>query len=261
MDNVVLAGMHGWRVSSGWSSSRPFYDGSPICFRLPLMFPSVSSSACDLFQAQQSQCNQPSDVQLPRSNLRRTVDGQARPSRRAGGRREKLQCWCVPTLSFLCCGLLYPFFIIVSYRPPNSFRLLTGLDFDSAYNSRGNTNPDVADALFNQRKLSLVTLKLRQIPQPVISLMKGKAIGSGLAYALAADVRIGDPTLEISIGANRMGAGGSVGTCVGSSCEFSGFDWTTARPTGHWTGILAPQNRWLVCCRRAHVDLPLDQSR
>lgn len=39
--------------------------------------------------------------------------------------------------------------------------------------------------------------------------MKGKAIGSGLAYALAADVRIGDPTLEISIGANRMGAGGA----------------------------------------------------
>jgi enoyl-CoA hydratase/carnithine racemase len=37
--------------------------------------------------------------------------------------------------------------------------------------------------------------------------MKGKAIGSGLAYALAADVRIADPTLEISIGANRMGVG------------------------------------------------------
>ncbi|KAI9028444.1 enoyl-CoA hydratase/isomerase family protein [Hyaloraphidium curvatum] len=81
-----------------------------------------------------------------------------------------------------------------------------GLDFDSVYKG----GPvDTADSYFNQRKLSLLTLKLRQIPQPIITLMKGKAIGSGLAYALAGDVRIGDPTLEISVGANRMGAGGA----------------------------------------------------
>lgn len=39
--------------------------------------------------------------------------------------------------------------------------------------------------------------------------MKGKMVGSGLAYALAADVRFGDPTLSISSGANRMGLGGA----------------------------------------------------
>lgn len=62
---------------------------------------------------------------------------------------------------------------------------------------------------YNQIKFSRVTLKLRNIPQPVIALMKGKAVGSGLAYCLAADVRIGDPTVEISVGANRMGSGGA----------------------------------------------------
>ncbi|KXS14770.1 ClpP/crotonase [Gonapodya prolifera JEL478] len=82
----------------------------------------------------------------------------------------------------------------------------SGLDFDSANKAPG---PDHKTLFFNQRKYSLLPLKFRTIPQPVISLMKGKIVGSGLAYALSADVRIADPTLSISSGANRMGLGGT----------------------------------------------------
>ncbi|KAJ3334976.1 hypothetical protein HDU93_006905 [Gonapodya sp. JEL0774] len=82
----------------------------------------------------------------------------------------------------------------------------SGLDFDSANKTPG---PDHKTLFFNQQKYSLIPLKLRNIPQAVISLMKGKMVGSGLAYALAADVRIADPTLSISSGANRMGLGGT----------------------------------------------------
>ncbi|KAI9001834.1 enoyl-CoA hydratase/isomerase [Hyaloraphidium curvatum] len=81
-----------------------------------------------------------------------------------------------------------------------------GLDFDDVNKTPG---PDHSTLFFNQRKYSLISVKLRNIPQPVISLMKGKIVGSGLAYALSADVRFGDPTLQISSGANRMGLGGA----------------------------------------------------
>jgi enoyl-CoA hydratase len=81
-----------------------------------------------------------------------------------------------------------------------------GLDFDDA-NRAGPL--DHSTIFFNQRKYSLISVKLRNIPQPVISLMKGKMVGSGLAYALSADVRFGDPSLEISSGANRMGLTGA----------------------------------------------------
>lgn len=76
--------------------------------------------------------------------------------------------------------------VVVLASDTDSQHFSAGLDFDSHYGGHDGT---IEAEFFNQIKFSRITLKFRNIPQPVIALMKGKAVGSGLAYALASGWR------------------------------------------------------------------------
>lgn len=49
-----------------------------------------------------------------------------------------------------------------------------------------------------QQRLASMAVRLREIPQPVIAALHGPAVGGGLAFALASDIRIADPTVRFS---------------------------------------------------------------
>ncbi|TPX34831.1 hypothetical protein SmJEL517_g02574 [Synchytrium microbalum] len=83
-----------------------------------------------------------------------------------------------------------------------------GLDFVAYSKPR----PGPVDSLLGQQNFSNLVLKLRRIPQAVISCNQGPTVGGGLGMTLAADVRIGTPSSRFSVGASRLGlTGGECG--------------------------------------------------
>lgn len=60
-----------------------------------------------------------------------------------------------------------------------------------------------------QKMLSEVMIKLRKIPQPVIAAVKGIAYGAGLAFALAADIRLAGESAKFCNAFINIGVSGA----------------------------------------------------
>ncbi len=63
-----------------------------------------------------------------------------------------------------------------------------------------------------RRRQNLVSLALRQLPQPVIAVLPGAAAGAGLSIALAADLRIASEKAIVMTAFSNIGASGDFGT-------------------------------------------------
>lgn len=64
-----------------------------------------------------------------------------------------------------------------------------------------------------QEAVGMLVVKLRKIPQPVISVVHGVAAGGGLSIACASDVRIGEPEARFNPAFVKLGAsGGDMGS-------------------------------------------------
>lgn len=64
-----------------------------------------------------------------------------------------------------------------------------------------------------QEAVGRLVVKLRRIPQPVISVVRGIAAGGGLSIACASDVRIGEPAARFNPAFAKLGAsGGDMGS-------------------------------------------------
>lgn len=59
-----------------------------------------------------------------------------------------------------------------------------------------------------QKAYGGITLKLRQIPQPLIAAVNGPAAGGGMAIALACDIRLCTPTTKFNNAFIKVGIGG-----------------------------------------------------
>jgi enoyl-CoA hydratase/carnithine racemase len=73
-----------------------------------------------------------------------------------------------------------------------------------------NMNENVAAALAVQRKFSEIMIKMRRIPQPIISLLHGATAGGGLALALASDIRYctSEPPTRFAVSMATVGFSG-----------------------------------------------------
>ena len=56
-----------------------------------------------------------------------------------------------------------------------------------------------------QRKLADIPIRMRHAPQPIISSIRGAAVGGGFALALASDIRLVSDTARFNVGAPRIG--------------------------------------------------------
>jgi len=56
-----------------------------------------------------------------------------------------------------------------------------------------------------QRKLADIPIRMRQAPQPIISSVRGNAIGGGFGLAMASDIRLASDTARFNVGAPRIG--------------------------------------------------------
>ncbi len=61
----------------------------------------------------------------------------------------------------------------------------------------------------SQELLADLVIQLRRIPQPVIAVIEGAAVGAGLAIACASDIRIGTESAVFSAGFSRLGLSGT----------------------------------------------------
>lgn len=73
---------------------------------------------------------------------------------------------------------------------------------------------DVHEIYEFQHEMSEVILSMRRAPQPIIAAIKGYAVGGGFSLAIAADIRIADPTAKfmasyINIGLTAADMGSS----------------------------------------------------
>ncbi len=64
-----------------------------------------------------------------------------------------------------------------------------------------------------QKRLARLVLKLRAIPQPVICLIHGAAVGLGFSLALASDIRIGSKDARFCAAFINIGLGGADMAC------------------------------------------------
>ena len=76
-----------------------------------------------------------------------------------------------------------------------------GLDLKE---SRGPAR-STGESLTGQRTISEIVIAMRRCPQPIIALIDGAAAGGGFALALAADVRVGTPSLKMNAAFIRIG--------------------------------------------------------
>ena len=64
-----------------------------------------------------------------------------------------------------------------------------------------------------QQRVGALSVRMREIPQPVIAAVRGPAAGAGLSLAAAADIRIADQTARFNAAMVTIGAsGGDLGT-------------------------------------------------
>jgi len=91
-----------------------------------------------------------------------------------------------------------------------------GKSFCSGLDIKANANRQAEDQSISrnvalQEVYSGLVLQIRRLPQPVICLLQGAAVGAGLGLALACDIRLGAPSLTCLVGAVKIGL--SAGEC------------------------------------------------
>jgi len=89
--------------------------------------------------------------------------------------------------------------------PPEGTRVIViyseGPDFCAGYDLREAAEGDAESLIAHESNFA----PLRRSQVPIIAALQGNVIGGGLELALAADVRIASPEMQMSIPANRLG--------------------------------------------------------
>lgn len=83
-----------------------------------------------------------------------------------------------------------------------------GLDLKALGGLSGSGEDRVTSGMRFQERISSLVPKMRSLPQPVIAAVNGPATGGGLAFALAADVRIAARTATFAVSFVRVGLSG-----------------------------------------------------
>ncbi len=73
-----------------------------------------------------------------------------------------------------------------------------------------------------QERVARLTLRMREIPQPIIAAVHGSAAGGGMSFAAAADIRVADSTARFNAAFIR----------IGLSAGDLGLSWTLPRLIG-----------------------------
>ncbi|HEX7872331.1 MAG TPA: enoyl-CoA hydratase/isomerase family protein [Sphingobium sp.] len=79
-----------------------------------------------------------------------------------------------------------------------------GLDLNSTIVE----NANVTDILEGQRSIARIFMKMRRIPQVIVSLVHGPACGGGFAMALASDIRLAGESARMNAAFIRLGLSG-----------------------------------------------------
>lgn len=88
----------------------------------------------------------------------------------------------------------------------------SGLDLKAAANLEGGFCKDgvTPEAIYNsQNRFSRIIRAMRECPQPIIAAVHGHAMGAGLSYALASDIRIASPDAVFCAQYINIGTGGA----------------------------------------------------
>jgi enoyl-CoA hydratase len=96
----------------------------------------------------------------------------------------------------------------------------SGLDLDAGLN--GDRAGDVETPLAFMRVVVGIPLRMREMPQPIISAVQGHAVGAGFALATASDLRIAAPDVSFN----------SVFTSIGMTPGDLGLSWFLPRIIG-----------------------------
>lgn len=79
---------------------------------------------------------------------------------------------------------------------------------ESGYEDRTGAGA-IGGLLSAQREIGELVPRIRTLPQPIIAAVNGAAVGAGLGFALAADIRIASESAFFSVGAIRIGLSGA----------------------------------------------------
>ncbi|MFM6854310.1 MAG: enoyl-CoA hydratase/isomerase family protein [Sphingopyxis sp.] len=83
-----------------------------------------------------------------------------------------------------------------------------GLDIKAKGERDATDETPVLRTLRTQTAIGNIYRKMRACPQPIIALAQGAACGGGLSLLLAADIRLGAPTLKMNAAYIKIGLGG-----------------------------------------------------
>ena len=86
-----------------------------------------------------------------------------------------------------------------------------GLDMREAVHNISDMDPDRFYAF--QARLARLTLAMRRVPQPIVCAVHGPAVGLGLTFALASDIRIVSGDARFSAAFVNIGLGGADMAC------------------------------------------------
>jgi len=85
-----------------------------------------------------------------------------------------------------------------------------GSDIDEMTDENGIIAKKNADEIYRfQNEIARVILLMRSSPQPIIAAVRGYAAGGGFSFALAADIRIADPTAKFVASYINVGLSGA----------------------------------------------------